>query len=152
MVKIKSYAGDYIEKRRESVVIYKIEMTGYAIVKKYNAIIEARIFKPSQYEVEEFIDFCNRYKQTLIGIINDRSNNNIELFSQEELDEINSLKISKLIDCKIISRYCLLLSMRLRLNVKALHEPILSGTLTFYEALFISILGLIIFGIYGLLK
>lgn len=88
----------YLRKRNEAFRISNIIDTGYSLIHTTDSMGNKKIIKPSEYEIDGFMDSCLKSKEELIEIISRYNSDNI--IPVEYVNQINDLKINKLKDCK----------------------------------------------------
>lgn len=90
----------YLKERKNAANVSYIIHTGEAINLVADEMGTKKIFKPSEYEIDEFINKCINAKQNLIKVIHDVEIKDKVVIPNEIIEYIKKLEIKKLIDCK----------------------------------------------------
>lgn len=136
--------GKYFIKRNEAFQISNIIDTGYSLIHTTDSMGNKKIIKPSEYEIDGFIDSCIKSKQELIKIISQYNNDNI--IPVEYVNQINDLKINKLKDCKRLGEFYITIGKLIKsyVSYNMLLAPLgIVFRLNLLEGLFIMIIILI---------
>lgn len=121
-----------------------IELSGN-LVSKVNCMGNAKIIKPSEFQIDEMIKQCIRLKNSLINEATKKDSELSSILAPEELDLLGKSDITSLSECKTIASLCLNISLRLqREKTPKGYLPIFSS-MNFREIIGLTIIGLIIF-------
>ena len=134
MANLKELFKTYIAKRREANAVDKLGMSGVMLQQHVDSLIKARIFKPSQYEVEEMIQKCKKRRELLLELakgIKEEKDNEINDTEKERLstllEELNTLSINTLSDCKVLAKCYIKAASVLDLSTRFIYRPIAVG-------------------------
>lgn len=148
----------YFSKRKESIEIDKMLIIGCKLSEKAIKFKKAKLFKPSETEIEDFIKTCNLIKNEFVKVIDETlKEDNILLneynaiFSFKDIEEpiiIKDIEIMNLLDCNNLGMYIFRFYSYKKNKLSILYRTILVNKITLIEAIIITFiiqLGLKIF-------
>jgi len=102
-------------KNREDSDAFLLIKTGSLMIGEAEEMGKKRIFKPSEYEINEFVHKCIKFKKELLRVI-DESKHLIDdtIISSELINNVESLEILSLNDCKRLGEYSIKIGRLLR--------------------------------------
>lgn len=119
---------NYFKERKRVTEINSVYDIGYLLTCNTDKLGTKKVFKPSEYEIDEHIAKCKRYKDNLVEYIADVSCREHVVFPEELVKDINELKVDKLNNCKQLGSLYMAVGVVVKKQVKfnRLLTPVLS--------------------------
>ncbi|MBD5645585.1 hypothetical protein HYH96_17080 [Clostridium botulinum] len=144
---VKQSIINYFIKRKKANKYYKEVQSCIKLVIKIDKMGNSKIFKPSEFEIDEVIKVSKNLKNYILNEFTKEGSDIKDIITNEKYNSLKNLGISTLSDCKVIALECLNIALLLqKAKTPKGFFPLMCSFNT-REVLFLSLLVVVIFQI-----
>ncbi|BAO05178.1 MULTISPECIES: hypothetical protein [Clostridium] len=144
---IKQSIINYFIKRKKANKYDKEVQACIKLVIKIDKMGNSKILKPSEFEIDEVIKVSRNLKNYILNEFTKEDSDIKDIITNEKYNSLKNLDINTLSDCKVIASECLNIALLLQREKTPKGFFPLMGGLNTGEALFLSLLAVVIFQI-----
>lgn len=123
--------NQYLIKRKQAIEINKLLTAGALITAEVKKMVTAKIFKPSEFEIQDLLRRCKTLRNALIYYVNA-----LNCGDYVNVDDISNLELNTLIDCSVFSARCFKICLLLQRRYTSFIYMPLAGNFLLVEAFF----------------